>query len=179
VGRSERKDGHPVPGSRKGKDYGSVVGHLVSQLIDRHPSFSANPLGDWKDLVGEQVARYCQPQSLNKKVLTVAAYDSVWKHHLELLKEALTEKINRGRPESLVEKIIVRVCELPEGTTRLTADYRSPRQSGAGKTGERRRRKTPARQLTADEKAFLKDLQDPDLRALGTRLLKRTPLESE
>jgi hypothetical protein len=155
-----------------------MVGHLVTLLIDRHPSFSANPLGDWKELVGEQVARYCQPHSLNKKVLTVATYDSVWKHHLELLKETLVEKINRGRPDPLVEKIVIRVRELFEDPPPLTADYRSPRQSGAGKTREKKKRKVAARQLTDDEKAFLKSLQDPDLRVLGTRLLKKIALDS-
>jgi hypothetical protein len=178
VDRSQRKDRRPEVHKRKGEVHGSMVGRLVSLLIDRHPSFSATPVGDWKELVGEQVARYCQPQSLNKKVLIVTAYDSVWKHHLELHKEALVEKINRGRPEPLVEKIVVRVGELLEDAPRLPPDYPGKTQSGSGKIRENRKRKTPTRQLNPEEKTFLKNLQDPDLRALGTRLLKRIPLDS-
>jgi hypothetical protein len=157
-----------------------MVGHLVSLLVERHPSFSTNPLGDWKELVGDQVARYCQPQSLKQKVLIVAAYDSVWKHHLELHKEALVEKINLKQPEPLVEKIVVRVSELPENAPRLNLDYPNQSQSGTGKTREKKKkRKVPNRRLTPDEQTFLESLQDPDLRVIGTRLLKRIPLESE
>jgi len=180
-GRSERKDHRPGADSRKGKAHGSmVVGHLVGLLIERHPSFSTNPVGDWKELVGDQVARYCQPQSLKQKVLIVAAYDSVWKHHLELHKEALVEKINLGRPEPLVERIVIRVGELSENDQRLNPDYRSPAQSGTGKSREKKKkRKVPNRRLTPDEQAFLKSLNDPDLRVIGARLLKRIPLESD
>jgi hypothetical protein len=157
-----------------------MVGHLVGLFIERHPSFSTNPVGDWKELVGDQVARYCQPQSLKQKVLIVAAYDSVWKHHLELHKEALVEKINRGQSEPLVKKIVVRVGELPENAPRLNPDNLSPAQSGTGKTHEKKKkRKIPNRRLTPDEQTFLKSLQDPDLRVIGARLLKRIPLESD
>ena len=129
-----------------------MVGHLVGLLIERHPSFSTNPVGDWKELVGDQVARYCQPQSLKQKVLIVAAYDSVWKHHVELHKEALIEKINLGRPEPLVEKIVIRVGELSENDQRLTPDY-----SGLGTIGnwqdsrKEEETKVPNRRLTPDE----------------------------
>jgi hypothetical protein len=157
-----------------------MVGHLVGLLIERHPSFSTNPVGDWKELVGDQVARYCQPQSLKQKVLIVAAYDSVWKHHLELHKEALIEKINLGQPEPLVKKIVVRVGELPEDAPRLNPDNRSPAPSGTGKNPEKKKkRKIPNRRLTPDEQTFLKSLQDPDLRVIGARLLKRIPLDSD
>jgi hypothetical protein len=178
---SERKDHRPRAGGRKGKAHGSVVvGHLMGLLIERHPSFSTNPVGDWKELVGDQVARYCQPQSLKQKVLFIAAYDSIWKHHLELHKEALVEKINLGRPEPLVEKIVIRVGELPENDQRLTHDHPGSGQSGAGKLREKKKkRKVPNRRLTPDEKSFLKSLQDPDLKVIGARLLKRIPLESD
>ena len=72
------------------------MGKVVGLFIERHPAFATNPLGDWQELVGESMARYCQPQSLKKKVLTVTAHDSVWKYHLELLKDSLLEKINQG-----------------------------------------------------------------------------------
>jgi hypothetical protein len=177
---SERKDHRPGVGGREAEAHGSVLGHLVGLLIERHPSFSTNPVGDWKELVGDQVARYCQPQSLKHKVLIVAAYDSVWKHHLELHKEALIEKINLGRDEPLVDKIVIRVGELSENDQRLAPDYPGSAQSGAGKLREKKKkRKVPNRRLTHDEQTFIESLQDPDLKVIGTRLLKRIPLDSD
>ena len=179
MGRFERNSQEPRARSRTGKEYGAMVGPLVKLVVARHSSFSTNPLGDWQELVGDQVARYCQPQSLKQKVLMVAAYDAVWKHHLELLKGALIEKINRGRAEPLVEKIVVRVGELSENAPQLNPDYQGLAKSGTATTLQKKKKKSPSRSLTPDEKALLKNLQDQDLREIGARLLKRIPLESD
>ena len=164
--------------TRQGDPQEAMVGHVVGLFIEHHPAFSANPLGDWQELVGDHMARYCQPQSLKKKVLTVTAHDSVWKHHLELLKELLLEKINRERPEPLVEKIVVRVGELSTTAPPLNPALQSLEPSGSRKTHHVRRKKTPTRTLTPEEKTLLKTLPDPELRAVATRLLKRIPVES-
>ncbi len=179
MGRFERKDHGAGAGKQKGKEHGAMVGPLVGLVLGRHPSFSSNPLGDWKELVGDQVARYCQPQSLKQKVLMVAAYDAVWKHHLELHQGLLMEKINGGRPEPLVEKIVVRVGELSDAAPQLNPDYPGLEKAGTGKTRQKKKKKAPSRPLTPDEKALLKSLEDPDLRAIGARLLKRIPLGND
>jgi len=101
----------------------SRIGYWIQKTLEKHPAFLANPLGDWIDIVGEQVARYAQPVSLKEKVLTVVAYDSVWKHHLEVCKESLLVKINRGRPLPLVEKILIRVGEVPEPQAVLNRNH--------------------------------------------------------
>jgi hypothetical protein len=179
MGRFAYKNRERGVGSQKGKDYGSMVGPLMGLVIAHHPSFATNPVGDWKELVGEQVGRYCQPQSLKEKVLVVAAYDSVWKHHLELHKSALMEKINLGHAEPLVEKIVIRVGELSETAPPLNPASQGREKTGTGKTTLKKRKKTPSRPLTADEKAVLKGLPDADLRAVGKRLLKRIPLDAD
>jgi hypothetical protein len=175
MGRFAHKNRESEGEGQRGGDHGSLVGPLVGLLIARHPSFATNPVGDWKELVGEQVSRYCQPRSLKEKVLVVAAYDSVWKHHLELHKSVLMEKINLGRAEPLVEKIVVRVGELSEAAPPLNPLPQRREKTGAGKGPLKKRKKTPSRPLTTEEKAMLKGLPDADLRAVGTRLLKRTP----
>lgn len=166
------------------RDRSSSVGTLVRRFLAEHPAFSMHPLGDWRELVGEQVARYCQPTSLKKKVLVVTVYDSVWKYHLELNRQALLEKINRGLPEPRVEALRVRVGELPAGVSweKPSADILAE-TAGVGKKSRPKRlpgtgkKKRPTRPLTAEEKALLKSLPDPDLRLIGSRLLKRLPLE--
>lgn len=156
----------------------ALVGKVVGLFIQSHPAFAVNPLGDWQELVGESVARYCQPQSLKKRVLTVTVHDSVWKYHLELLKASLLDKINNGRPEPIVEKIVVRVGELSATAPQLNPALQNLDLSGSGKTRRMRRKKAPTRPLTPEEKTLLKALPDPELRAIGTRLLKRIPIES-
>lgn len=153
------------------------VGPLLKEFLMSRPAFSANPIGDWHELVGEQVARYTRPKSLKKKVLVIAAHNSVWKHHLEQYKEVLSEKINGGRAEKLVEEIVIRVCEIPESAPVLNPAHKSLEKIKAKKTGSRRKAKTPVRKLTPEEQKLLKDLPDPDLREIGARLLKRIPVE--
>ncbi len=178
--QSEFRKHRQRAGGGKREAQSLMLGQLIGSVIERHPSLSAAPVADWKELVGEQVARYCQPRSLKQKVLIVTAYDSVWKHHLELNKEALVEKINLGRPEPLVERIVVRVGELLEGAPRLDPEHSIPAQRKTGRGREKKKkRKTPARRLTPEEQILLKGLSDPDLRAIGARLLKRVPLESD
>jgi hypothetical protein len=176
--RVERRRRQSRIGGTRGGAH-TIVGPLVGELIKHHPSFSANPIGDWVELVGDPVARYCQPRSLKEKVLVVVAYDSVWKYHLDLHREALLEKINMGRAEPLIEKIVVRVGELTEAAAPLNSIYQDLEKSKAGKTRAKKRKKLSTRPLMPDEKTFLKGLRDPDLRAMGARLLKRIPLENQ
>jgi len=155
------------------------MGHWIRKALEKHPAFLANPVGDWNEIVGEQVARYTQPVSLKDKVLTVAAYDSVWKYHLEVLKESILAKINRKRPIPLVEKILVRVGEVPEPQSVLNRNHRLLSQVKGKRSRAGTAKKSPLRPLTPDEKEFLKRLPDNDLRKIGARLLRKTPLETE
>jgi hypothetical protein len=151
------------------------VGALLKGFLETHAAFEANPIGDWRDLVGEQVARYSNPGSLKNKVLVVIAHDSVWKHHLEQYKEILAEKINAGRPAPLVEKVIIKVGEVQGAEPVLNPAHKSLEKMKARKFCVRKRKKTPVEKLTSEEQLLIKSLPDPELRKLGERLLKRVP----
>ncbi len=162
----------------KREDFGqSSIGPLLRAFLGRLPAFSASPLGDWRELVGDQVARYSQPKSLKQKVLTVTAYDSVWKHHLELNKEALIEKINKDRPEPIVEKITIRVGELAQSAAVLNPHRRELEKLGSKRSKGKKKERITLRELTEEEKELIKKLPDPELRSIGKRLLRRIPLE--
>jgi|SRR5208283_2800119 hypothetical protein len=153
------------------------VGPLLKNFLGQHPAFTANPIGDWKDLVGEQVARYSVPKSLKNKVLVILAHDSVWKHHLEQLKEVLAEKINGTRSERIVEQIVIRVAEMPESAPALNPAHKKLEKIKGTRHAVRRKPKAPARKLTPEEQSLIKSLPDPDLREIGAKLLKRIPAD--
>ncbi len=153
------------------------VGALLKNFLGQHPAFTANPIGDWKDLVGEQVARYSVPKSLKNKVLVIIAHDSVWKHHLEQLKEVLVEKINGMRSERIVDQIVVRVAEMPESAPVLNPAHKKLDKIKGGRHTVRRKSKAPPRKLTPEEQSLIKSLPDPDLREIGAKLLKRIPAD--
>jgi hypothetical protein len=153
------------------------VGPLLKKFLEQHPAFEANPIGDWKELVGEQVARYTVPRSLKNKVLVILAHDSVWKHHVEQYKEVLADKINSRRPEPIVEQIVVKVAEMPESAPVLNPVHKNLEKIKGKRSAARRRAKAPARKLTPEEQALIKSLPDPDLREIGAKLLKRMPVD--
>ncbi|MDR3570427.1 MAG: DUF721 domain-containing protein [Syntrophobacteraceae bacterium] len=154
------------------------VGALLTGYLKGHPAFVANPIGDWKDFVGEQVARYSSPGSLKNKVLVVVTHDSVWKHHLEQYKELLVEKINAGRAEPIVDKIVIKVGEVLGTEPVLNPAHKNLEKIKAKRLIVRKKQKTPARKLSPEEQLLIKNLPDPELRKIGEKLLKRIP-ESE
>jgi hypothetical protein len=150
----------------------SVLGSLVRRVLEKHPAFSANPLGDWDELVGEQIAHRCQPMSLKNKVLRVVVEDSHWKHHLHMNQEALLAKINHGRRESIVERLVLVVGEVPATMPVLNPHHtlldKIPNKASRGK-----KRKAPLRVLTPAENELLQGIGDRELRRVCTRLLRR------
>jgi hypothetical protein len=151
----------------------------VKQAIKDHPAFVANPIGDWQEVVGEEAARACRPVSLRKGILVILAEAPVWKHHLEMHKTVLQDFINSKTTEPIVRRIVIRIGELPEMAPILNPDQQKIDKIRARPLKPPKPRKAKPRPLTAEEKLFLKTIPDPDLRALGTRLLKYTYLPEE
>jgi hypothetical protein len=162
----------------KNRDTSSLLGQLARAALGEHPAFSANPLGDWAELAGEQVARYSQPVSLKKKVLLIVAHDSVWKHCLEMERETLLTKINHHRPETLVDKIVIKVGMVPEALPVLNPSKQELEKTGKKRYRPRKLVKNPARKLTPEDKEFIRRLH-PDLKKVAERLLKKMPDDSE
>lgn len=149
---------------------------LVRRVLQKHPAFSANPLGDWDELVGEQIARHCQPKSLKHKVLRIIVEDSHWKHHLHMLQETLLAKINLGHPEVLVEKVVFEVGEIPASSPVLNPNSKLL-DKFSNKTQRKKKRKAPLRDLSPEETELLKGIADRELRRHCTRLLRRVSEE--
>ncbi len=153
-------------------DQKEALGPLLKRILEKHPAFSANPLGDWNELVGELIARHCQPKSLKNGTLRIVVVDSHWKHHLHMHQEALLAKINGGRPEPLAEKLVFIVGEMPASAPTLNPNHKLIEKLKT-KTPRGRRKKATLRELTTEEKALLQAIADPELRRACTRLLRR------
>jgi hypothetical protein len=148
-------------------------------MLEEHPAFAANPLGDWQEIVGEPGAVASRPVSLKNKTLLVVARDPVWKHHLDLSQALLLSRINKDRAEPLVEKLVIRIGELPVTQPALNPNRQILERTAARKAAAKRKRKAPKRALSSEEKALLKSIQDPELRSLGRRLLQHTRVEAD
>lgn len=152
------------------------LGTLVQMALKRHPAFRANPIGDWADLVGDPVARYTAPKALKNGCLTIVCYDSIWKHHLEMMKGDLVARINRARSIPLVNRIVLKIGELPEADEAINPNHRLLEKM-APKRLRRSRPKIAKRSLTAAEEELVKQLPDKELRRAARRILSRIPLD--
>jgi predicted nucleic acid-binding Zn ribbon protein len=59
----------------------------------------------WRQIVGEDIATNTRPGKISRRVLTVAAKNAVWAHHLSTLKEEIIAKINAFAGEKAVSDI--------------------------------------------------------------------------
>jgi predicted nucleic acid-binding Zn ribbon protein len=89
------------------------IGAIVARLIDESPwgkqVKELQALSRWRDIVGLQIARQAQPESLKDGVLVVRVQNSVWLSHLRFLAEELRAKLNREIPSAPIREIRFRL----------------------------------------------------------------------
>ncbi len=60
---------------------------------------------NWRQIVGEEIAANTRPGKISRRVLTLAAKNAVWAHHLSTLKEEIIAKINTYAGEKAVSDL--------------------------------------------------------------------------
>ena len=60
---------------------------------------------NWRQIVGEEIAAHTKPGKISRHVLTIAANNAVWAHHLSTLKEEIIAKINAFAEEKAVSDL--------------------------------------------------------------------------
>jgi len=73
----------------------------------------AEVVEQWKDRVGEAIARVTRAQGVRDATLIVEVKSSAWLMELNLMKEELLRRVNEGREEALIEKIVFVLSEDP------------------------------------------------------------------
>jgi hypothetical protein len=149
------------------------VGSVIQRFLAEQNILPTGPLGDWESIVGSQVASRARPVKFKKGILTVHVYDSIWKHHLELYKDEILQKINAQRAGlEPVTKIIFKVGELPsfQDDTEQSAsvDQQTPKNSRRPK---KKKIKPTKYDLSEEAQKFIKTCRDPELKKIARRLL--------
>lgn len=82
---------------------------IMTQLVKNlglGPRFRAELIVlHWRDIVGSEIALHTQPGKVRRGVLTVAAKNAVWAHHLTTLKEEIIAKLNAFAGEKAVSDL--------------------------------------------------------------------------
>jgi predicted nucleic acid-binding Zn ribbon protein len=71
-------------------------------------------LEQWDEIVGEGIARVTRPQGVARGVLYVEVRSSAWITELNLMRHDLLARLNAGRSEGRIERIVFRLAEEPD-----------------------------------------------------------------
>lgn len=67
----------------------------------------------WPLVVGPQIARHAQPVSVWQGRLIVNVTDSVWLHHLSMMRHRLVRAVNERMAPAEIRELVLRVGEVP------------------------------------------------------------------
>lgn len=73
----------------------------LSEVVEKERIFS-----NWKEIVGEKMARICQPVKFQNSILYVKTINSVWRNELALRQPDLLNLLAKQIKNSKVTKII-------------------------------------------------------------------------
>jgi hypothetical protein len=67
----------------------------------------------WPSVVGPQIARHAQPYSVHQGRVIIHVTDSVWLHHLSMMRHRLVEALNERLTPAEIREMVLRVGEVP------------------------------------------------------------------
>ena len=73
----------------------------------------AKVVDEWEGRVGEAIARVTRAQGVRDATLIVEVRSSAWLMELNLVKGEILRRVNEGREEALIEKIVFVLSEDP------------------------------------------------------------------
>ena len=107
AGRSDRRKG------REPEKVGDLLGEFLDKSGLREPFLRVEAVDQWEDRVGEAIARVTRAQGVRGTSLVVEVRSSAWLMELNLMKGEILRRVNEGRQEALIEKLVFVLAEDP------------------------------------------------------------------
>lgn len=99
-------------GNAKGPErVGDLLSGFLSKAGLREAVIRADVVGEWDERVGEAIGKVTRAQGIRGTALIVEVRSSAWLMELNLMKDEILEKVNEGRTEGLVERIVFILAE--------------------------------------------------------------------
>jgi predicted nucleic acid-binding Zn ribbon protein len=96
--------------SKKNRAEPEALGGLVQATLARLGIGTrvarAQVIADWPELVGPHIADVARPVRIRGSTLFVAVESAAWRNELSLMRPQLMRKINAGRSEGRIERIL-------------------------------------------------------------------------
>lgn len=102
--------------TKKGKGpqkVGDLLGAYLTKSGLREAVVRSEAVDEWGEKVGESIAKVTRARSISGSSLIVEVRSSAWLMELNLVKNEILRRVNEGRTEGLIEKIVFVLAEEP------------------------------------------------------------------
>lgn len=124
-----------VAGSSRGSDREAgrrtgptLVGDLVDHVLARAGALEqvqrVSVLAEWDGLVGEKIAEVTRARSVSDATLFVEVRSSAWLTELNLMRHEILRRLNAGRSDGRVERIVFVLAGSPDRPDARRSDER-------------------------------------------------------
>jgi predicted nucleic acid-binding Zn ribbon protein len=97
----------PAPDERDPQRVGGVLAGLFADRGWQRPVTEARIFADWPGLVGEDVARHCEPVSLREGELRISAESTAWATQLRLMATKVLARLADELGAGVVTRLVV------------------------------------------------------------------------
>ncbi|WP_245852569.1 DUF721 domain-containing protein [Isoptericola jiangsuensis] len=95
------------PGARDPRTLSDVVGRLLRDKGWTQDVSVGGVIGRWREVVGDQVADHCVPETFEDKVLVVRTDSTAWATQVRMLTPTLLRRLAEEVGEGVVEQVQV------------------------------------------------------------------------
>src|SRR5690606_23184085 len=95
------------PNARDPRLVSDVVARLLRDKGWHEEVSVGGVIGRWREVVGDQVADHCTPETFEDKVLVVRADSTAWATQVRLLVPTLMRRLDEEVGEGVVERVSV------------------------------------------------------------------------
>lgn len=97
---------------RKGPErIGELLGSFLEKKGLREALDRVDAAEEWQERVGEAIGQVTQARGVSGSTLFVEVKSSAWLMELNLMKEEILARVNEGRTQGLIERIVFVLAE--------------------------------------------------------------------
>jgi predicted nucleic acid-binding Zn ribbon protein len=102
----------PGKGPGKGPEkVGELLGSFLEKKGLREALERVDAAGEWDERVGEAIGQVTKARGVSGTTLFVEVKSSPWLMELNLMKEEILDRVNQGRDQGLIERIVFVLAE--------------------------------------------------------------------
>jgi len=90
---------------------GDLLGGFLEKKGLREALVRVDVVDEWQERVGEAIGKVTRAQGVRDTALIVEVRSSPWLMELNLMRDEILRKVNEGRTEGLVERIVFVLAE--------------------------------------------------------------------